>query len=312
MAASASQPLARGEAGGASVLSWLYPRLVVVYHDYGGKAPVERNVPEPIALRIEFDGTVPGLSEHRLSLGAFGEPIANLLKALRRIANTSISDAVGRSAPSTGRLPESIRQLDIELTGIVEGSSGVQGVITLRTPPGETIPLFDVAKWSATQLLDALDEERRGNLRNVQVRNYLMSLPSGVTRQTYVLLQDHEEVKRVEFGMADLAAEVFGLPYLTEFIGRVTGVGFEPGRNQIRFQTETGQDLTIAATGEQVNYALEYRSEPVRVLMLQAEFRRVLWLQVETDSPPRLRVEHFIFKRWDGLLRKLANETDNR
>jgi hypothetical protein len=269
-------------------------------------------VPEPLVLRIEFDGTVPGLSEHRLSLGAFGEPINSLLRALRRIANNALTEAVGKSASATGRLPESIRQLDIELSQIVEGSSGVQGLITLHALPGETFPLFDVAEWSVNQLLDALHEEQRGNLRNVQVRNYLMSLPTGVTRQSYTLFVGPKEVRKVEFGTPDLAAEVFGLPYLSEFVGRVTGVGFEPGRNQIRFRMENGQDVTIGATGRQVDFALENRSEPVRVLMLQSEIKKVLWIQTESESPRRLNMETFVFGQWDGLLRRLANETDKR
>jgi hypothetical protein len=269
-------------------------------------------VPEKITLKVLFHGTVPGLSEHRLSLGAFAEPLANLLKALRRIANTRVTEALGRNPSDFGRLPEPVRQLDIELANISEGSSGFVGQITFHTPPGETMPLFDIADRSANELLEAIDEESRGNLRNAQVRTYLKSIPPGVTRQSYVLSLGEKEIKKVEFGTADLAAEVFGLPYLMEFIGRVTGVGFEPGRNQVRFQMDTGQDVTVGATHEQVDYALENRASPIRVMILESEIRKLLWLQLETDNPMRLGTESFIFNRWEGLLRRLANEADKR
>jgi hypothetical protein len=254
-----------------------------------------------------FDGTVPGLSEHRLSLGAFAEPLANLIKALRRIANNAVTDALGRSRSDVGRLTESVRQLDIELTSIVPGSGGFEGVISLHTPPGETMPLFDVTEYSVQQLLDALDQESRGNLKNAQVRTYLKSLPSGVNHQTYILLGGTKEIRRVEFGTPDLPTEVFGLPYLVEFIARVTGVGFDPGRNQIRFLMDDGQDMTVSATSEQVDFALENRASWVRALLvIQSETKKLLRIQLETDRPVKLDSETFILRRWDNLLERLA------
>ncbi len=267
-------------------------------------------VPEKITLKVLFEGSVPGLSGHRLSLGAFSEPLGYLLKALRRIANTRLTEALGRNPSDFGRLPEPVRQLDIELSKISEGSSGFEGIVTFQVAPGENLPLFDIADRSATELLEALDQESRGNLRNVQVRTYLKSIPIGVTRQTYILSRGQTEVKKVEFGAADLAAEVYGLPYLVEFVGQVTGVGFEPGRNQIRFRLEEGQDITIGATPQQVDFALEYRTSRVRALILESEIKKVLWIQLETDNPLRLNTETYIFSRWEQLLRRLANEAD--
>ena len=262
---------------------------------------------EPTIIKIVFDGTVPGLSDHRLSLGVFGEPLSNLLKALRRIANTAISEAIGKSPSNVGRLPEMIRQLDIELISLVPGSGGIEGQITINTPLGETQPLFDVAEWSANQLLDAIDEERRGNLRNEQVRTYLKSLPSGLTHQAYSLWRDNTtRIREVEFGTADLSAEVYGLPYLIEIVGKVTGVGFEPGRNQVRFITDQGE-MTVGATSQHVEYALENRPNSIRALILiQPEIRRLLSIQLEKEKRIPLDTEAFIFQRWGELLQKLA------
>lgn len=274
-----------------------------------------RNLPrltemaEPTILRVVWKGTVPGLTENRISVGAFGDPLTYLLRALRRIANTFVTQALGGSASSLGRLPDEARQLDIELTTLVSGSGGLEGVITINTPPGDTFPLFDdLPERCAFELMDAIDQERKGNLRNEQVRAYLKSLPVGVTHQTYALVRKNGSIRReVSFSVADLAAEVFGLPFLMEIVGRVIGVGFDPGRYQVRFLIETGQEMTVASSSRQVEFALENRAVPVRALILvQPESRKLLRLQLEHE--PRVRLNHktFIFDRWDELLRRLA------
>ena len=261
---------------------------------------------EPTIIRIVFDGTVSGLSDHRLSLGVFSEPLSNLLKALRRIATTGIYEAIGKNPSKVGRFPDMIRQLDIELFSIVPGSGGIEGQIAINTPPGETLPMFDIVEWSGIQLLDAIDEERRGNLRNEQVRKYLKSLPSGLTHQGYSLRRNGEVIRSIEFGDVDLPSEVYGLPHLIEILGKVTGVGFEPGKNQVRFMTEQGE-MTIDSTSEHVNYALKNRAHPVRALILiQQGIRRLLSIQMEKEELRKLDTKSFIYERWNGLLQKLA------
>src|SRR5258707_6883318 len=94
------------------------------------------------SLEIKYDGTVPGLDEHRLSLSAFGPSLNALLRALRRIATNMVGDALGSQDVSKGRLKGTAKHIDIEIESITHGSSGVSGLVTLTPPPGAQMPLL--------------------------------------------------------------------------------------------------------------------------------------------------------------------------
>jgi hypothetical protein len=266
----------------------------------------ELAVAEPITLTVIWKGNVPGLSEHRISVGAFGDPLRLLLVALRRIASTRVSEAIGGRSSGVGRLPETARQLDIELSRVVEGSGGLQGQVPVNTPIGQDFPLFDLAELSSIELVDAIRDESQGNLRNAQVRTYLKAIPLAVTEQVYRLYRGQEELRSFTIGNLALTADLIELPYLYELTGRVIGVGFEPGRNQISFRDDYGSQITVSATPRQVNRALEWRSDPVRALILQSDPAKLLRLQLETDIRPKLDVEEYVFTKWSELLRRLA------
>jgi hypothetical protein len=129
-------------------------------------------------LRIRFDGEVPGLAEHRLSLAGFGKPLAVLLQALRRIATQMAGNAEGAELPKRGgRFANLAKQLDIEITSIEGNSSGIDAVITFAFPPDEFPLLLDLGDRATIELLDSIDSESKGVPRNWAVRNYLTSLP---------------------------------------------------------------------------------------------------------------------------------------
>jgi hypothetical protein len=96
------------------------------------------------------------------------------------------------------------------------------------------------------------------------------------------------------------------LPYLSEIIGRVIGVGFEPGKSEVVFKSKDKQ-VTIPATAQQVESALKYRATEVRALILRHGDQSRL-LRLEDAALPRYRAdpETYVFKKWDGLLRRLA------
>jgi hypothetical protein len=121
-----------------------------------------------VELKIKWEGEVPGLAEKRLSLGAFGEALTNLLAGLRRIATNIVGDAF-EEKQSIGRFANVARRLDIEITALVRESSGVNSIITVTTPIGDTLPLLDLAVSAGTQLFDALDYESRGIAKNANV-----------------------------------------------------------------------------------------------------------------------------------------------
>jgi hypothetical protein len=95
---------------------------------------------------------------------------------------------------------------------------------------------------------------------------------------------------------------------LEELSGQVIGVGFEPGRLEVRLKTD-GQILTCAATPEQVEGALTLRGREVRALIVRSATNRILRVE-DSESPPLemtepLREQH-LYSKWDELLGRLA------
>jgi len=264
----------------------------------------------PTQLKIVWEGSAPGLVEHRLSIGAFGGPLTLLLAAVRRIASNKVSMATDEKL--TGRFADTARQLDIQISDLVEGSSGITGVCTFDPLPGVDTLLFfrELVEETTVTLLDALEAESKGHLRNTSVRKYLRSLPPGVARQTYTLhdngRQVHDPVVIESMELQDLPED---LPYFQQVTGNVVGVGFEPGRTEVRIKAEDEQPITLAATPAQVETALELRHSAVEVLAVAGKQSRLLRVQPAGTPPFQITpdyIEKHIFQRWDELLRRLA------
>jgi hypothetical protein len=255
-----------------------------------------------IQLEIVWDGPLPSLMEHRVSLNAFADPLCNLLSAARRIASNMVSDALEPAA--TGRLAKAAHQIDIELTGVIGNSGGVATVMTFQSNNSQQ-PLFnDMTENVGTALLDAIDAERQGILKNLGVRKYLQSLPSILTRQSYNLHENGRSIRHFEFGTMALPETPTELPYLMELSGRISGVGFEPW--EVRIKSDETRTI-VPATQKQVERALEYRNTEVRALILRHGLKSKL-LKLEENSAVRFRPdpETHIFARWNNLLQRLA------
>src|SRR5262249_40141165 len=148
-----------------------------------------------------------------------------------------------------GRFANAARQLDIEIIELVKGSSGIESAITVSTPLGGTLPLLDLATSAGMQLLDALEAESRGIAKNAGVRKYLQTLPKGITQQNYQLHQNNTVLKQISFGEAVLPEMPADVPYITQHSGNVVGVGFEPGRPEVKIKSPGGT-VTLIATSE--------------------------------------------------------------
>lgn len=263
-----------------------------------------------VELKIIWEGDVPGLADKRLSIAAFGDSLKALLVAYKRIASNMISSAVEYA--EKGRLQEYARWLDIEITDLAKGSAGIQAVCTARTAPSETAPLFmaDITRRASTELLDCVNEESHGHPRNSTVRKYLEALPHGLRRQIYELSENGNAIHEpVIIEAIELASEVptLSLPFLTELAGDMIGVGFEPGKNEVRIKTTTAN--VLQASTSQVDAAIELRGEPVRALAVVSKQSRLLMLSAQNAPPfkPNAdQIEYYVFGAWDGLLRKLA------
>lgn len=267
----------------------------------------------PARIKIRWDGNFPGVSEHRLSLAEFGGPLSNLLHALRRIATQLVSSAVGTEHPKRGgRWAELARHLDIELTELTEGSIGLNGVVTFLESPQVEMPfVMDLADRATDELLESIDKESRQIPRNWAVRKYLASLPSGVTNQVYELYSNGaaEPSKRVVVGHIALPDIPIDLPSLVELEGDVIGVGFDPGRSEVRIKAETGI-TALDASEPQVNEALNMRNKRIRVIGMH-DGKRGKLLRLALASAGRYRatpeaVEEHIFKKWATVFEKLS------
>lgn len=259
----------------------------------------------PTELKIKWEGVAPGLPEKRLSLSAFGEPLTTLLAALRRIATNLVGDALEEK--NIGRFANAARQLDIELTDLVKESSGFDSVITLTPMAGDNLKLFDdLAQNASIQLLDAIDSERQGNLKNASVRKYLRMLPLGITRQTYLLHSNGTTLRHISFGTMDISVLPPDLPFVATYVGKVVGVGFEPGKPEVRIKTDT-TTVALASTTKQVDAALELRYSTVKaVAVVQGNAHRLLILQDSHLPIHRSTRDAMIFQKWAGVLKRLA------
>ena len=262
-------------------------------------------------IKIRWDGDVPGIAEHRLSLAAFGEPLNQLLLALRRIATQMVSTAVAgeHDRPKSGRFANLARQLDIEIVSIEGGSAGFNGLVAFYQPPSE-LPLFaDLPDRAITELMDSVERESKGQAANWAVRKYLSSLPPAIHRQTYELYENGVLKKTVEIGDVRLAEMPEEFPSLREVEGQIIGVGFEPGRSEVRVKGETAT-VGFDASDESVEKALAVRRENTRLLGVY-DGKRTRLLRIQKASEPRFAVtkeavEEHIFQRWNGVFARLA------
>ncbi|HZI19524.1 MAG TPA: hypothetical protein VEY09_13115 [Pyrinomonadaceae bacterium] len=265
-----------------------------------------------VELRIVWDGDVPGIAEHRLSIAAFGEAINLLLAAYRRIASNMFSAAEEYAV--TGRLHNLAKLVDVEIAAIEGSSTGIVAYGTFRPTfqPQASFFVNDIAERAAAELVESIQQEGNGQPRNADVRKFLAALPEGLTRQRYELTDDNGQTLHapVELGHLNLPApSLVDLPYLFEFTGNVIGVGFEPGKSEVRIRTVSTESLQLSATTALVERALSLRNDLVRGMAVRRKEARLLRLDARNAEPFALTPEvarRHVFTRWDELLTRLA------
>jgi hypothetical protein len=266
-----------------------------------------------VELKIKWEGSVAGLAEHRLSVGSFGLPLYDLLMAIRRRASNIIRNAVAMDAVMVGRFPSDADRIDIEVQSLLASSGGIQSLVQMRQPElGMQIPMrfIDLPEQATDQTLEAIDKERQGVLSDAGVRKYLERLPQSITRQEYTLTVGGEVKRKVSFGQFELPESITELPYLSNTVGKVIGVGFEPGRNLIRIKGLDGE-VTMSSDPEAVNSALGMRDTDVRIMYVGTGDQRRL-LRLDDPSQPRtsLDVDEFVFNKWASVIETLAELGD--
>ncbi|HBL27605.1 MAG TPA: hypothetical protein DD490_12275 [Acidobacteria bacterium] len=256
-------------------------------------------------LEILWDGRVPGMAEHRLSLTAFGQALLNLLIAYRRIASNMLVEADS----ATGRLAKAAKLIDLELVEIKEGSAGIAAACVLHPPPGANMELFNTLPGRAADaLLTDIEAEARGEFRNVAVRNYLRALPEGITGQKYTFSENGHR-REIAFGSMNLPEGPTEMPVLQERTYAVVGVGFDPGESFVRLKGAE-ETVTCEATPQQVAKALDLRFASVRAMIVRHGGRKrlVRIRRAGEDLWPLTpnQEENLLFGKWNQLLEKLA------
>jgi hypothetical protein len=261
-------------------------------------------------LEIIWDGDVPGLSDRRLSLDAFGPALRRLLMAVRRIANDKEMRARGPERErSKGRLAKDASQLDIQIVTIRANSPVMLSavVVPLETPVRPLIT--DLPEVAIDEFLADIDREARGAPTHFQVRKFLRSLPKGLSRQTYVHRAEDGSVRK-EINLSAVAiTEPRRSSYLLAVEGELVGLGFEPGHTEIKIRAVTGDLVTLAATSAQVEQALDLRLSGIHALAVvdingKTRLLRV-GRQVPSERDPRDRTQQ-LFQTWNGLLERLS------
>ncbi len=258
-------------------------------------------------LKIRFDGNVKGLAQHRLSIDQFGKPMELLLVALKRIA-TDIVQATSEKR-KVGRFKDIVDSLDIELSQIIDGSTGFIGTVSFNQPP-QGVLFGDLAERSGVELVNALEQESKGHPRNYAVRNYLQSLPPALTSQEYEFKSDGELKAEAKIGNVRLPEIPPDLPVLRKHEGNIVEVGFEPGRTEIRVKEETISPALLTSS-EMVEKALKMRSEKVRTIAVHipGKSSRLVSLKRASTPPHRfdpMSAKNRMFARWDKVLRALS------
>ena len=166
---------------------------------------------------------------------------------------------------------------------------------------------FDNLPEQATdQVLDAIDKESRGVPADEAARKYLDSLPLAITHQEYTLTTNGVVKRHVPLTQVSLPELVTDQPYLSETVGKVIGVGFEPGRHWVRIKGQDGE-VTLQSDHDAVNTALGLRDTDVRVLYVATgDQRRLLRMDDPSRPRPRLDVDEYVFDKWRSVIEALA------
>ncbi|MFY0527696.1 hypothetical protein ACN28I_32630 [Archangium gephyra] len=258
-------------------------------------------------LRIIWDGNVPGLPEHRLSLNAFGGPLDKLRKAIKFIAASTVANAVGGSIKDELRGKKPL--VDIQLSSIDKGSVDLQFECELAPGNNEALFVEDLAHRVVHEFLASVRAESRGQLRNRFVREYLDSLPPQLRRQRYSVVRNGREEDAYEFSEMNLAHLPGSFPSLVHVTGQIVGLGFEPAKSEVRIQPAGDTTVAMSATPAQVERAVTLRQGYVQALGVTGERIRLLWIRPsDAELPiasPEERTEQFA-QRWHEVLRRLA------
>jgi hypothetical protein len=262
-------------------------------------------------LTIVWDGAVPGLVDHRLSLSAFAPALRELLFAVRRVATDLEREARRRpvSGVGVGRNTKEASLLDVQIATIRANSPVTLECSIVPLAPPEYPLLEGLGDRAVVRLLEDIELETSGRPAHFKVRQFVRALPEGLELQRYTAALGSGEVKTVEVRQVRLADEPRDLPHLVEFTGMIAAIGFEDP--YIRFRTSSGDVVACSGTREQIEEAVRHRDTEVTVFGVAGVDGRTRVLRLGTGHelpkplPAAARLDRII-SDWDPLLTILA------
>lgn len=264
-------------------------------------------------LKIIWDGDVKGLSEHRISVSAFGFAITRLNQVLRRIASSLVKNAISSTERTLqGRYADEAKNIEIEIAAIEAGSGGISALVTFTPSPMYQFSVFgNLDELATLEFIESVEKESQGIMRDASVRKYLHALPPGLISQKYIAEDESGAQLRapLEISTLHLAELPKTTACLTKHHGNIVAIGFEPGKTEVRLKRTDGKTVILAATKEQVLAAWELRDSNVKALAVSAGRYRLVSLKSADEADFEVTAEQVnaqIFQKWDELLRRLA------
>jgi hypothetical protein len=234
-------------------------------------------------LVIRWDGSVPGLQEHSLSLAAWAHVLPQLLVAYRRVASGMLTEAQSPEyGGKGGQLHVQAKALDLRLRAIGEGCV----VLDLEAASLAEQLDFVLAGRALGRLVEHVAAEAGSTASNGEVRKLLQMMPPGVTTQRWQAWEGDRLLAEASFGAARLPPEsVIDMPHLIRVRGPIVAIGFDPPGITVR---EGSIRQKYSATEDQVEDALTLRAAEVVALGVRTHAgTRLLWVRREGAAVSR-------------------------
>lgn len=267
-----------------------------------------------VELKISFDGNVPGLPQHRLSMSSFAEAFRLLSIAFQRTASFVLNDTLDpeNAVRRGGRLEKDAKRFDLELKCVEAGSACPVFECIARAPSAKAGAGPEEGEEEAARVVSRfvsdIEKERRGQACNPSVRSYLAALPAEVRKQRYTATKGDQLLADCSFDQPSLPEHTSPGTKLIQIRGNIISVGFPPGPLFIGIKKMDGHTMKCEATLEQANTAVALREQPVAAAVLHTEKPSLLWIRAEADLPEPNIDESFahILKNWSRTLEILA------
>lgn len=262
-----------------------------------------------LELRITWSGTDFGLSEHQLSLGAFGGPLLSLYRCVRRSVSNELTKA-GADPTKGGRLASGAGDVDLRLTAVHPNCvSPILRVVRSESLANSNLMFDPALERGVRNIIEDIRRESRGTPANNGIREFLREIPVGV-RQRFAAWRDDIELDFVDVDAPNLIV-LPKPPGRTQVVtAELLGIGFPPGKAYVRLRTSDGAIRDCSCREETLSEAWELRGQTVRTLINDDAPVQVVWLRLavgERCRPSDEDAKVHVLTRWDAVLKELAS-----